>query len=255
MKRKLTLREIKQLQIQMLEYFDIYCRKNDIPYYLSYGTLLGAIRHKGYIPWDDDVDVMIPRPAINKLVNSFNDSRYKIISVDTDSTYDFPYPRIVDTHTSSRIGLVATSYGINIDIYPIDAYPNDTQQVVLYRKNVKRCRNRRLMVLKWTKRLLRYLPIPRLPIVKCLVKKHEQALASANYDNAEKVHVFQLETEPLDKSLFDERVEVEFEGHMYYAPKNWDKVLTNWYGDYMKLPPEDKRHPYHATTNIYLKLS
>lgn len=253
MTRKLSLNEIKERQIKMLERFDNFCRSHNIPYFLSYGTLLGAVRHSGYIPWDDDVDVMVPRPYINYLVQCFKDDNYSILSITNCPTYDFPYPRMVDNSTFSKLGPIAKSYGINIDIYPIDAYPNCPNDEFLYRKNVNRARDRRLFVLKWFRRLAARLPIPNLPIANPFVKKHAIALAAADYDTALKVHVCWLETEPLDKSLFDDHVEVEFEGKKYYAPKNTDTILRNWYGDYMQLPPEDKRHPYHGTGNIFLE--
>lgn len=250
--KKLSLDEVKKRQIRMLEIFDKFCRAHEIPYFLSYGTLLGAIRHKGYIPWDDDVDVMVPRPYINQLVHSFNDYNYSLLSVENCPNYDFPYPRIVDNSTFSKIGPKAKIYGINIDIYPIDAYPNDKKEEIEYRNKIYKAKKLRLFVLKWLKRLVARIPIPYWPVARPFVRKHEKALASADYQLANKVHVFQLETEPLEKSLFEERVEVEFEGRKYFAPKNWDAVLRNWYGDYMQLPPEDKRHPYHGTENIYL---
>lgn len=250
--KKLSLDEVKKRQIRMLEIFDKFCRVHEIPYFLSYGTLLGAIRHKGYIPWDDDVDVMVPRPYLKTLIRLFNIPDYSILSVDNCSNYDFPYPRIVDNSTFSKIGPKATIYGINIDIYPIDAYPNNKKEENEYRNKINKAKKQRLFVLKWVKRLVGRMPIPYWAVARPFVRKHENALASADYQIANKVHVFQLESEPLDKSLFEERIEVEFEGKKYFAPKDWDVVLRNWYGDYMQLPPEDKRHFYHRTENIYL---
>lgn len=252
MSRKLSLNEVKQHQLKMLECFDEFCKKNDIPYFLAYGTLLGAIRHKGYIPWDDDVDVMVPRPWINTIIEKFNHPRYKIISVDKDPTYIQPYPRLVDTNTFYKRGLNAKFCGINIDIYPIDAYPNNKEEEIVYRNYIKKINKRKLFIIKWFFRILKIFPIPNFPIVKHLVKKHEEALASFDYYLGNQVHVFDLDTEPIDKSLFDEMTEVEFEGRKFFAPKNWDTILRIWYGDYMQLPPEDKRHPYHSTNNLYI---
>lgn len=256
MKRKLEIGEIKSRQIRMLEYFDRFCRENDIPYFLSYGTLLGAVRNKGYIPWDDDVDVMVRRPDIVGLVKIFNeksDGRYSILSIDNCATYDFPYPRIVDNTTLSKIGLVAVSYGINIDIYPIDAYPNDPEEENVYRKRIEIISKKRVLYKKWYDRIIKRLPIPELPFNRPILRKYEKAMASADYSTARKVHICNLQTEPIDKSIFENRVEVVFEEKKYFAPAKWDFVLRNWYGDYMILPPEDKRHPYHGFDNIYEK--
>lgn len=251
--RKLSLSEIKQRQIKMLEFFDTFCRKQEIPYFLSYGTLLGAIRHKGYIPWDDDIDVMVPRPYINKLIESFPNGIYRIITIENTPDYAFPYPRMVDTYTYSKDGIFAKSQGVNIDIYPIDAYPNDKGDEEEYRAKVISARRKRLWVLKWLARLKRYMALPNLPLARGLVRKHQEALSSADYSTSERVHAFQLETAPMEKEWFSKACEVEFEGYRYMAPYKWDLVLKNWYGDYMQLPPEDERHPYHGNDNIYAK--
>ena len=97
--KKLTLSEIKALQLEMLIDFDKFCRENNITYFLSYGTLLGAVRHKGYIPWDDDIDVMVPRTEIEKVRILYKSDRYKIADANNEPNYEYPYPRLIDMKT------------------------------------------------------------------------------------------------------------------------------------------------------------
>ena len=87
--KKLTLDEVKKIQLEILAYIDSFCKKNNISYFINYGTLLGAVRHKGFIPWDDDIDISMDREHYNMFIEKFNQdsSKYKILSLDTDKTY------------------------------------------------------------------------------------------------------------------------------------------------------------------------
>ena len=84
--KKLTLDEVKKIQLEILAYIDSFCKKNNISYFINYGTLLGAVRHKGFIPWDDDIDISMDREHYNMFIEKFNQdsSKYKILSLDTD---------------------------------------------------------------------------------------------------------------------------------------------------------------------------
>lgn len=253
--KHLSLEEIKNLQIEMLKYFDQFCRANGITYYLSYGTLLGAARHKGYIPWDDDVDVMVPRYEIERLKQIFpKEGRYRIASVDTDKNYNLSYPRVIDTQTYAKIGVFGRTYGVNIDIYPIDAYPLKENDYPEYIQNIKELSAKVELIKKWTKRAVRYFPLPMFSLIRNMEKSLAMAYGANDFETATKVHVCDLNPEPINKSLFEEKVEVEFEGQLYYAPIGWESILRIWYGDWTQLPPEEKRHPYHGTTNLYLKV-
>ena len=101
-KNKITLEELKSLQMNILDYVDSFCKENNIRYSLCGGSLIGAIRHKGYIPWDDDIDIMMPRPDYDKFLALFNknaDSRYCAINYLTDKEFYQPFSKIVDTST------------------------------------------------------------------------------------------------------------------------------------------------------------
>lgn len=253
MGKKLSLNESKKLQIEMLCEFDRICRANDITYFLAYGTLLGAIRHKGYIPWDDDIDVMVPRPDIEKLEKAFKDCRYKLANVNNTKNYEFPFPRLLYPKTYRKFGKSKKHYGLFIDIYPIDGYPSDEAGLKKYRKLIHRFRSPRLFLIRLRNYIWRKLAIDLVPFIKFFTSGHARALALCDYDSSTKVAVFAPFDTPFDKELFEKVTEVEFEGKKYFAPAEWDKILTHWYGNYMQLPPIEKRKPYHGNDNIYIE--
>ncbi len=252
--KKLTLDEIKAIQLEMLIDFDRFCRQNNITYFLSYGTLLGAIRHKGYIPWDDDIDVMVPRTEIDRVRTLYKPGRYKIADATNELNYEYPYPRMIDTTTYRGGAKKAKLHGAFIDIYVIDGFPETDSEIAEYRKKLYRYQKPRRFLLKVRHRLFEKLPLTSFPLIKYLAKKQEEVFKSIDYDKATKVHVFDFHKPPLDKGYFDRAVEVEFDGHKFLAPYRWDEFLKCCYGDYMQLPPEDQRHPYHTGDNIYQKI-
>ena len=93
--------EIKEIQLALLDYIDETCKKHDIPYFLSYGTMLGAIRHKGMIPWDDDIDIMMPRDDYNRFIKLYNDHnpRYQVYSIENDDSYTYTMAKVFDQET------------------------------------------------------------------------------------------------------------------------------------------------------------
>ena len=99
--KRMTIEEIKATMLPILKCVHEFCETNNIRYSMSGGSLIGTVRHKGYIPWDDDIDIMLPRPDYDRLVKSFNSSqtRYRLISCETDKDYFQPYAKIVDTKT------------------------------------------------------------------------------------------------------------------------------------------------------------
>ena len=127
-KTKLSLKEIQKIELDILLYLDKVCRENDIKYYLSSGTLLGAIKYQGFIPWDEDIDVIFLREDYNKLIKCFENEtgRYKLLSIYNSKDYYYPFAKLVDTKTT----LIENSKPINdmgvyIDIVPMDGYLDD----------------------------------------------------------------------------------------------------------------------------------
>ena len=251
--KALTFNERRQSQLEILKVVDEFCRKNNIKYSLAYGTLIGAIRHNGFIPWDDDIDIMMTYDNLIKLKKLFNVEGYKYLDVDTHRNYEYGFSRICNTSTFSKVGWFSKIYGVCIDVYPIIGLPNNEEiQPFFDICNIKL--KHRLRFLKWRGRILKYLHIDILNYSNIVMNFRNYLFKYAD-SQSEKVLVYGggIRTHNVfDKSDFEEYIEKDFEGDNFYIPKKYNEILTHIYGDYMQLPPEDKRHPTHGG-NYYWK--
>lgn len=262
--KQLSRRDIQVYELNLLLEVKDFCEQHNIRFYLAGGTLLGAIRHKGFIPWDDDIDICMPRPDYDRFVKSFPASeRYDIIS-DYLGNWDAPYASIRDLKTSIESSYGDSSYGLWIDVLPVDGLPEDMDEV---QKIYKKCNfYRRLLTISWAKlgegktTLHKYIKYLLKPIVLFYGKKNLAAkiekIASKNlYDDSSYVGIVTWGLygtgERMIKSEFEKKVEVEFEGHKMPAFSCWDSYLHGLYGDYMKLPPVEDRRTHDMV--VYVK--
>lgn len=250
MNKEISLDERKLIQLEMLDEIDAFCREHKIRYTLAYGTLIGAIRHKGFIPWDDDVDLLMPLPDMLKFKKEFKSEKIRFCDVDTEPYYEFPFPRLAYNETYRKDGIIATSYGINIDLYYLISMDPDREKTESFFKGANRILSKRRFFLKWRNRLIKRIPITNIPFYKKYNKLYsDYFLTTRSY--TEKEHFFAVSglpnwTEYYDFNIFERLIDVEFEGRKYLGSANYDKWLKQEYGDYMTLPPEDKRVPYHG---------
>lgn len=256
MNNEITFDERKIVQLVMLDEIDSFCRNNNIRYSLAFGTLLGAIRHKGFIPWDDDVDIMMPLPDLLKFKKLFHSESLKYVDIDNDSCFEFPFARIANTRTYCKQGLVYKSYGICIDLYVMIGLPKNEddfwEEAIKYYKT-------RLLYIKWRSRLIRRLPFFNIPGFTRVVKRDRDFLYQnpEDYNKSERFYAIAGPLEIRDKMIYDRDLfsqinEIRFENHIYLSIASWDYYLTLRYGNYMELPPEDQRKPYHFF-NYYWK--
>lgn len=253
--KKLTQSEIRQIQLEMLDEVDAFCRANSIRYSLAFGTLLGAVRHKGYIPWDNDMDIIMPLPDMIRFKESFKSKEIRYIDVDVQKHYNFHFSRICYLPTYDKKGLFAKSYGVNIDIYPVVGMPDTEEKINLFLKELEPLYKKRKTLFTWRRRLLKYLLVAYVPGYDSTMRKcRDIILYSFPYQGAKYffhagsvrwVNIF-------DFDVFESLIDYDFEGHRYLGLANYDKYLKYCYGDYMELPPEDQRHPYHHR-NYYWK--
>lgn len=263
-KRKLTAKEIKQHEVQMLLRFAKFCEEHNIAWSLSGGSLLGAIRHKGFIPWDDDIDLCLSRPNYEYLVENFRDDKLKLIAFERDN-FLFPFARIIDEHTEIE---AEYSQEVNkhlwLDIFPVDGLPQDKKIV---KEIYSKCNfyRRMLMVIdarlgtgrtafhKYAKYVLK--PLASFIGTGRLVKKIESIAKKIPYESAEYVGAITWGLygvgECMLKSEFEKHVMVDFEGYKFPAFSCWDSYLRGLYGNYMKLPPLEKRICHNLT--VYLE--
>lgn len=248
----ISLEQRKQIQLEMLIEIDKFCRANNIKYMLAFGTLLGAIRHKGYIPWDDDVDISMPLDDMIKFKNEFKSDNLKYCDVDTENNYEWTFSRIVHKQTYNKTGITYKAYGVNIDLYPtieVSSSPEENEHAIarLMKPYRQYC-----AAIKCRRRAIRVLPITTIPGFEKCVRKYRDLNHSTLYCknggafhcDAGPLELFKLHTFAFNP--FEDMIEVDFEGYKFMAPSRYDEYLTTRYGNYMKLPPEDQRHPYHG---------
>lgn len=253
---KLNTKEIQEIELDILLEVDKLCKEHQIEYFLIGGTLLGAIRHKGFIPWDDDIDIMMRRSEYNKFIKLIKSNnslpKYLSFNIPKDNEYLLPYIKVTNEKTISFDVLENKFHkGLWIDIFPLDYIYNDKKKNIrLLKKMIK---NR-----VWIFRL--YATNMKYPFLKQFLINIIRKTASFCGITYEKFlnnilketnkpksnYVTDLVwcrdlTEIYPTSWFEELIDVEFEGHIFKGIKHYDEYLTQFYGDYMKLPPENQR--------------
>ncbi|MGN1373572.1 MAG: phosphorylcholine transferase LicD [Candidatus Coproplasma sp.] len=257
--RVIALDELKQLQLQILDVVADFCKKNSINYWLDCGTLIGAIRHKGYIPWDDDIDIGMLRPDYDRFLELFNKQSdiYKVYSVENNSQFLYPFAKVLDTSTvlyePDEKGLKLC---VNIDVFVYDNAPEDDKALTkMYKKRdfYRGLHNiRARMFTGFTKGFKKAIKWAMYPFL-CLFPKNYFAKKmvenSKKYKDSQTKRIGNFTSITkicCSKELFSEFIPVEFEGKLYNAPIGYDLWLKTFYGDYMVLPPEEKRKPHHC---------
>lgn len=272
---KLSMEEIQQGALNILIKIDEICRKEKFNYFLAYGTLIGAIRHKGFIPWDDDIDIMMPRKDYDRFIKYFIDNKknyypLEIINPQTNSKCPYTITRVSD----SRYKLIVDNeddYGLGlfVDIYPLDGVGNNINeykkiknQSSLYSSLCYISTKQKVKKDNTKSKIKMILKYPAFFIAKILGKdffmKHLYKMAKGcDYNDSYYVGCIIWGSDDglrgiFPKNWFDEAIDIEFEGYMFKAPKEYDKVLTHGYGKYMEMPPLRDRVAHHYY-DAYLK--
>lgn len=261
--RKLSLDEIKKHELDLLLAFNELAKEHGIQYTLAGGTLLGAVRHKGFIPWDDDIDVLVPRPDYERLLDlvrsgTFDGERFSFRAYALGN-YPVPFTKMVDP--SIRVHDSATKKSIPsnlwIDLFPLDGVPSDDgrwnalcKRAVLCKNIIKIGNYRFLGAGKGLgNRLAKMVAMPFVVLFR-LNDRAERTIqglwrSGIRFDSADCYASMAWCTygvrERFPRTLLDETVEVEFEGHRFPAMGGWKAYLTNLYGDFMQLPPLEER--------------
>lgn len=254
---KLSDSELRKLQLEQLDIlveFDRVCRKHDIKYIIDSGTLLGAVRHKGYIPWDDDADVRMLRSEYNKFCEVADElgNDYFFQNHKTDKGYPWLYAKVRKNGTTAvRIGQERLNMhqGIFIDIFVCDGVPDN--------RFLKRIRDS----VSFVNRKILYSAVAKdnaptaakrafwkmVHLIHPNIAHGIDHLVGTlfNENNCSRVgsngYHHPVEIKGFKKEWLTDLTELEFEGHLFLAPKDYDGCLTFIYGDYMKLPPLEER--------------
>ena len=251
--KKLDIDEIKEVELGVMDYIHNICKEKGINYSLAYGSLLGAVRHKGFIPWDDDLDIALKRDEYDKLYQAIledNNSIYKVVSWENDSRYPYPFYRVYDSRTVYENNYIQNDIelGICVDVFPFDDYKDVNKEITkldMYRRlsvyTLYGIRNKEAGI----KNIVRYLMLVafRLTRVKTWNKKlNDCSKASVDGEYIDYLMESKKYSTKLDVKALDEVVECKFEDRIYNIPKDYDHILTTIYGsDYMEIPPLEKR--------------
>lgn len=265
--RELNLEEIHEKICELMVFFHDFCEKHHLRYYLSYGSLIGAIRHKGFIPWDDDFDVQMPREDFLNFLEMFEkeygSSRiYKVCTRANTSNYYFGIPRLCDQrfkYVTQIEALEPFEQGIFIDIYPLDNYGNTLEEAGRLKKQARMINrdftiyvNRRSASSKWktpfkmiTHKLLH------MKYGDCFPQKVDRMIydkiksQTSDKDRYIGVICWEQKVVAYEREWFAKRILVDFEKYQFWVPEKYDEILKKSYGNYMELPPEDQRVMTH----------
>ncbi len=262
-RKELTLREIQLSSLDILKYIDKACRDNKLKYYLAYGTLIGAIRHNGFIPWDDDIDIMMPRKDYDTLINILQTKEIEPYKLFTPKDKEYPYG--ISRLSDSRYVLDVDNekpYGIGtfVDIYPIDCFGNSYDDMVRIKRKASKYSSllflstRSHFKIAHTKGIKKFIKFPAFILAKIIgknyFKKKLEKIKHKHTDDQGKyigclVWGSDGEKGIFEKELFNTAIRVKFENGTFLIPKEYNKILSQLYGDYMKMPPKSKQTPHH----------
>ncbi len=255
------IREIQQMELGIMEYIHEVCQKIGVKYFLAYGSLIGAVRHKGFIPWDDDMDICMLREDYEKLQDyliAHPDNRYEVMSYKNNLNYVYPFMKVQDnqTYLLEEDVRIDSNMGIYVDIFPVDGYEDDS---VFKDKMTRLIKKRQLSCYTFkgitnTKSLLnsliRYISV----IIFYFTNTNKYIRGIDELAQSRKVNDYELVDYLIYKDMnkpvwkrewLKQTITGVFEGKEFMIPKNYHEILTSDYGDYTQLPPVELRFSHH----------
>lgn len=262
---ELSLEQIQKFSFLTLKKLVELISNLGLRYSLAWGTLLGAVRHQGFIPWDDDVDIMMPRPDYEQLIDYCKNHRKELLpfelhNIKTNPNYVYVLSRFSDSRFKIDYDNVMDyGLGIFVDIYPVDGLGNTYEEAK--NNNTRNAKKRRLAKLLEPGHFLKsesglhktifkypaYI-LARLMGRERLLKTIDSSCASIPYNASSFVGIPTVEIEDkyiFKKDIFEEFVDIQFAGEIFKSISHYKEYLTQRYGDYMKLPPVEERIAHH----------
>ena len=257
-----SVEEIQNISFELLSKFHDFCEENHLRYILAAGTLLGAIRHHDFIPWDDDIDVQMPRPDYERFIelskNGIGDNAKVVCWKYMEHPY-FAFTKVIDTRTVLKETIsIPNEIGIYIDVFPTDGLPNSREEIEKKFKRIKRYKDLLIVrVLKIQKGKTAFSLLKKaliVPIIRLLydpqklIERINEIALEDPFEQCDKV-AFQVRgyniKEVTEREKFYTRKLVGFRDKDFYVPSNYDEYLRSLFGDYMQLPPIDQRVTHH----------
>lgn len=271
MNKEISIEQLKLIELNLLECVHKICEKENLRYSLGGGTLLGAVRHQGFIPWDDDIDIMMPRPDYDAFVSYCLNNKvpFKIRCFETDNTYVDMSAKLYNPQTILEDDNIVggNEIGVNIDVFPIDGLGSTYKKAKKAFKSTAFKRN--LLIAAQWKRFFRskthpwyYEPfrfcffiLSRFVRKDRLFNSIQRKYKQINFNNvkyAAAIGGAYRYKEILPQNVFTEYMDLSFEGNKFKAISAYDTYLSSIYGDYMTLPPEEKRVSHHTFKAYYI---
>lgn len=257
--KSIQVEELKRIQLDILKSIDIFCSFNNIHYSLAFGSLLGAVRHGGYIPWDDDLDIMLCREDYMRFIQTYKDNNYKVVDLSSDVHYELPFAKVYDTRTKmDEYSMSNNCFGVYVDVFPVDYVPDNMfkRNLFLLKKNIwnviydlkvvrvdKRRNCLKNCFLFLSQLILRSISIRKIAkILDYYASKYSHKNCSlmgilAPSDNKKR--------EIFPSRIFNEYITMSFEDFDAMVIKMYDEYLAGSYGNYMKLPSIEKQKSHH----------
>lgn len=258
MKQPMTTAQLRQTQLAILQQFHQVCEENHLRYSLAFGSLLGAVRHQGFIPWDDDIDVCMPREDYEKLLSlQYDNGRYAVKNYRYSKQYYYVFTKMIDKNTTlTEPSRAETEMGVCIDIFPIDNLPKQPQKL---QKLFKKSRRNRYIIdhlgarifyqpafsLRFIAKLI--LRALLLPFQKVFLRYADTCMSRfpKSENGACMIYGTYGENEVFPLCFFDNRILMEFEKERFYAFQEYNTYLTHLFGDYMTPPPKEEQITHH----------
>lgn len=272
-KEFLTTDEVKTIELNILDSIHNFCQENNIKYFIEAGTLLGAVRHGGFIPWDDDIDIGMMRDDYEKFLRLFPENGingYKLLSPNTNKDCHITFSKVYDSTTIKQDEeFVARywKYGVDVDVFPWDLVPDDKKERERYNRRiyfwfhvflaiVGKPRKEETILKTLIKNsfvyFVKFLSLLHLLKADSLCRKINMLAAQYNNQSCNSACDIVLPdlggvSKATNVAGLRNRVLLPFEQKEYWAPEAYDACLRSAYGDYMKLPPEEKRVTHHLS--------
>ena len=252
-KRRMTIKEMQATEKKILAYVDYLCRKYNLRYWVCGGTLLGTIRHKGFIPWDDDIDIFLPLQDYRRLISVFEENeQYTMMGMGTSEVNDFSdiFAKVVDKYTiiNEDIGTVRKVNPVWIDVFPLVGLPSDKEERQLFFKKYKEL-NRQI----WENF---YASNGSTEVFSKWYGKQKEFLEKYDFDKSQYVGVLGTaygERDAATREVYAGTCRRPFEDIEVNVPVGYQEYLDNLYGkNWMQLPDESKRQPHHNIEAYWL---
>jgi lipopolysaccharide cholinephosphotransferase len=267
--KEMSLDEIKSCSIGILDFIDTVCKKNQLNYYLCGGTLLGAVRHNGFIPWDDDIDIVMPRNDYERLFEVWPaNEQFAVLCHKNTHNFPYAYGKVIDNRTV-KIEPIRKScqlIGVDVDIFPIDVLPDNDDEASFFFKEIAKkqeqlslqlspyCKSHTLIRTIAKNIRLFFLRSSELVGITSVDKITKQFDELAQKYNQKETNFCGITTishygirEKNPNTNYNSAVYVTFENKQYPAPCGYVDILTRLYGkEHMQLPPVEQRQTHHS---------